>query len=57
VEKRKARRALGKGAPGTARLVRFDPAAAAPFGGGEAAAFHLIDTTMMYAPRSGGVKR
>jgi alpha-1,6-mannosyltransferase len=25
--------------------------------GGPAPAFHLIDTTMMYAPRSGGVKR
>jgi alpha-1,6-mannosyltransferase len=55
VEKRKARRALGLGAPAYARLVRLDPATTV-FGGGESA-LHLIDTTMMYAPRSGGVKR
>jgi alpha-1,6-mannosyltransferase len=58
VEKRKARRAKGLGPSGAARLVRFDPAQATPFGGqGGETAFHLIDTTMMYAPRSGGVKR
>jgi alpha-1,6-mannosyltransferase len=38
-------------------LIRLDTAEAAaslaPAGGG----FHLLDTTMMYAPRSGGVKR
>jgi len=37
--------------------VRFDPSVAPTFGGGEHPSFHLIDTTMMYAPRSGGVKR
>ncbi|MFC3070935.1 glycosyltransferase [Phenylobacterium soli] len=51
------RRAKGKGAPGSARLVRFDPAALTAFGGDDHTSFHLIDTTMMYAPRSGGVKR
>lgn len=51
------RRAKGKGVPGTARLVRFDPAQLTTFGGAEETSFHLIDTTMMYAPRSGGVKR
>jgi alpha-1,6-mannosyltransferase len=44
-------------APRYANLIRLEPAAAAaltePAGGG----FHLIDTTMMYAPKSGGVKR
>jgi alpha-1,6-mannosyltransferase len=57
VEKRKRRRAKGLGPPGAARLVRFDPADVPAFGGGEHPAFHLIDTTMMYAPRSGGVRR
>ena len=57
VEKRKARRALGLGAPGSSRLVKFNPADVPPFGGGDRLAFHLVDTTMMYAPRSGGVKR
>ena len=51
------RRAKGKGAPGTARLVRFDPGSLTAFGGDDKTSFHLIDTTMMYAPRSGGVKR
>ena len=57
MEKRKRRRARGKGAPGAAKLVRFDPSELRPFGGGDNPTFHLIDTTMMYAPRSGGVKR
>jgi len=39
------------------QMIRLDAAEAdaslAPAGGG----FHLVDTTMMYAPRSGGVKR
>jgi alpha-1,6-mannosyltransferase len=34
-------------------LVRLDP----PETAAERPSFHLIDTTMMYAPRSGGVKR
>jgi alpha-1,6-mannosyltransferase len=37
--------------------VRFNPADVPAFGGGPETAFHLVDTTMMYAPRSGGVKR
>ena len=37
--------------------MRFDPADVPAFGGAGEPAFHLIDTTMMYAPRSGGVKR
>ncbi|WP_297692564.1 glycosyltransferase [Phenylobacterium sp.] len=57
VEKRQARRALGLGAPGSARLVKFNPGEVPAFGGVEPASFHLLDTTMMYAPRSGGVKR
>ena len=44
-------------APRHPNLVRLDPAAirgpSAPRGSG----FHLVDTTMMYAPQSGGVKR
>jgi alpha-1,6-mannosyltransferase len=28
-----------------------------PFGGGDQPSFHLLDTTMMWAPRSGGVRR
>ncbi|HEY8571630.1 glycosyltransferase [Phenylobacterium sp.] len=43
-------------APQHENLIRLDPADALAFGG-EPAGFHLIDTTMMYAPRSGGVKR
>ena len=39
------------------KMIRLDAeeaaASLAPAGGG----FHLVDTTMMYAPRSGGVKR
>lgn len=57
VEKRKARRASGPRTHGRDRLVGFDPADLPAFGGGGEQAFHLIDTTMMYAPRSGGVKR
>ena len=37
-------------------LIRLDPVDALAFGA-ESPGFHLIDTTMMYAPRSGGVKR
>lgn len=38
-------------------LIRLDPAEAPHFGAPGRIGFHLIDTTMMYAPRSGGVKR
>ena len=39
-------------------FVRLDAGdAATPVPASEAGGFHLIDTTMMYAPRSGGVKR
>ena len=45
-------------APRYANLIRLDPGTAQrltdPQGG---AGFHLLDTTMMYAPKSGGVKR
>jgi alpha-1,6-mannosyltransferase len=37
--------------------VRFNAVDVPPFGGRPEPAFHLIDTTMMFAPRSGGVKR
>jgi alpha-1,6-mannosyltransferase len=43
-------------APADGNLIRLDPAET-PILPGEAAGFHLIDTTMMYAPKSGGVKR
>ncbi|MCR5878881.1 glycosyltransferase [Phenylobacterium sp. J367] len=42
-------------APQPENLIRLDPADTPAFG--EAQGFHLIDTTMMYAPKSGGVKR
>ena len=38
-------------------LIRLDPTEAPHFGAPGRMGFHLIDTTMMYAPRSGGVKR
>lgn len=44
-------------APGSEKLVRFDPAEASLAHGPAASGYHLVDTTMMYAPRSGGVKR
>ena len=53
-------------APRYADLIRLDPAlsrqtaepsAAGAPGGDGTGGFHLIDTTMMYAPKSGGVKR
>ncbi|WP_334163779.1 glycosyltransferase [Phenylobacterium sp.] len=43
-------------APEHENLIRLDPAEAPAFPG-DAEGFHLIDTTMMYAPKSGGVKR
>jgi alpha-1,6-mannosyltransferase len=42
---------------GQTNLIRLDPADAPHFGAPGRIGFHLIDTTMMYAPRSGGVKR
>lgn len=54
---RRTGRVFDATAPRYANLIRLDPGAAqavtSPQGGG----FHLIDTTMMYAPQSGGVKR
>jgi alpha-1,6-mannosyltransferase len=38
-------------------LIRLDPIETTTPGAPGARGFHLIDTTMMYAPRSGGVKR
>lgn len=38
-------------------LIRLNPSEAPHFGAPGRVGFHLIDTTMMYAPRSGGVKR
>jgi alpha-1,6-mannosyltransferase len=44
------------GAPKPETVVRLD-AADTPLTTSEPRGFHLVDTTMMYAPRSGGVKR
>ena len=44
-------------APGPENLIRLDPADAALGHAPPAPSFHLLDTTMMYAPKSGGVKR
>lgn len=44
-------------APGSENLVRLDPADANLVPGPALTDYHLVDTTMMYAPRSGGVKR
>lgn len=38
-------------------LIRLEPADAPHFGAPGRRGFHLVDTTMMFAPRSGGVKR
>ena len=38
-------------------LIRLDPADVLSTDQRPATGFHLVDTTMMYAPRSGGVKR
>lgn len=43
--------------PRQANLVRLEPEAAASPVEPRSLGFHLIDTTMMYAPQSGGVKR
>ncbi|MDB5445426.1 MAG: glycosyl transferase, group 1 family protein, partial [Phenylobacterium sp.] len=44
-------------APGSQNLIRLDSTDAIATHPTGAGAYHLIDTTMMYAPRSGGVKR
>jgi alpha-1,6-mannosyltransferase len=44
-------------APRPANLIRLEPDVAASLTELKGAGFHLIDTTMMYAPKSGGVKR
>ena len=56
VDKR-ARRVFDVIAPGSQNLIRLDSADPAAAHAAGAGAYHLIDTTMMYAPRSGGVKR
>lgn len=43
--------------PKPATLVRLEPEAPASLAEPRGLGFHLIDTTMMYAPKSGGVKR
>jgi alpha-1,6-mannosyltransferase len=44
-------------AANVARMIRPDPGATATVAEPSTGGFHLIDTTMMYAPKSGGVKR
>jgi len=44
-------------APEYENLIRLDPGDVPAYPSAAAPGFHLIDTTMMYAPRSGGVKR
>jgi len=57
IEKQKGHRVLDVAVSRSENLIRLDRAEGArPAPPGEAG-FHLIDTTMMYAPRSGGVKR
>jgi alpha-1,6-mannosyltransferase len=56
VDKR-ARRVFDVISPGPENLVRLDPADPAHAHAPQVQNYHLIDTTMMYAPRSGGVKR
>nr|MEA2799003.1 alpha,6-mannosyltransferase [Phenylobacterium sp.] len=53
---RRAERVFDVTTPKPDALLRPDVDAAA-IRAGATSAFHLIDTTMMYAPRSGGVKR
>lgn len=58
IRERRPGRVFDATAPRYANLIRLDPGEAqaltAPRG---PAGFHLVDTTMMYAPKSGGVKR
>lgn len=44
-------------APNHPNLVRLDPASTRGLSAPRGSGFHLVDTTMMYAPQSGGVKR
>lgn len=55
IENQRAREMHQQVAAHHENLIRIDPAEAQAFVG--ASGFHLIDTTMMFAPRSGGVKR
>lgn len=43
--------------PRPADMIRLDPLDAPLFGAPGRSGYHLLDTTMMFAPRSGGVKR
>jgi len=54
---RRSGRVFDVTAPRYANLIRLEPEAAPPMAEPHGAGFHLIDTTMMYAPQSGGVKR
>ena len=56
-KRRKGDRVFDLMNPDQTNLIRLDPAEAPHFGAPGRIGFHLIDTTMMYAPRSGGVKR
>ena len=56
IERQRTREMHQAVAPQHENLIQLDPADALAFAG-DPAGFHLIDTTMMYAPRSGGVKR
>jgi alpha-1,6-mannosyltransferase len=53
---KRARRVFDVVSPSDKHLVRLD-ADAEPAEGLPARGYHLLDTTMMYAPKSGGVKR
>jgi alpha-1,6-mannosyltransferase len=55
-EDRRAKRLLEVATPKSEPLLRPEPGAALTAAPPDSS-FHLIDTTMMYAPRSGGVKR
>jgi alpha-1,6-mannosyltransferase len=57
LQDKRARRVLDVIAPASENLIRLDPADTALAHGPPGQSFHLLDTTMMYAPKSGGVKR
>ncbi|WP_338066080.1 glycosyltransferase [Phenylobacterium kunshanense] len=54
---RRSGRVFDASAPRYAKLIRLEPEAAANVAEPPDGGFHLVDTTMMYAPQSGGVKR
>ena len=54
---RRSDRVFDATAPSAANLIRLEPELAASLTEPKGVGFHLIDTTMMYAPKSGGVKR